>query len=200
VIKLVGGQETVAVAPCARIEITDALDLAVVTAKHYYDRKHKPMFFNVGDEVYLRLYKGYSIPAEKKRKLDKQRIGPLKVIKRIGQLAYKLEIPDHWRVHDVFSIAHLEPAVRGVDPWMALVGAIKDHKSQTLLSIDLVVVTENPYFHLISITLQIRNGISYLQHSTLSFTYVGLGQSAGIRYVCLNHLLPESVLGARTSD
>jgi hypothetical protein len=60
------------------------LDLVVVSTKYYYNKKHKLMFFKVRDEVYLRLYKGYLIPAEKNRKLDKQRIGLLKVTKKIG--------------------------------------------------------------------------------------------------------------------
>ena len=36
--------------------------------------------------------------------------GPFKVTERVGRLAYKLDIPQHWRVHNVFSIAQLEPA------------------------------------------------------------------------------------------
>ncbi|KAJ9191635.1 hypothetical protein DTO164E3_8743 [Paecilomyces variotii] len=32
-------------------------------------------------------------------------------------LAYKLELPPHWRVHNVFSVAHLEPAPPGNDPF-----------------------------------------------------------------------------------
>lgn len=29
--------------------------------KEYYDAKHKPMFFNVGDFVHLRLHRGYEM-------------------------------------------------------------------------------------------------------------------------------------------
>jgi hypothetical protein len=44
-------------------------------------------------------------------------LGPFKVIKRIGRLAYQLELPPHWRVHNVFSVAQLEPWPKGDDPF-----------------------------------------------------------------------------------
>ena len=37
-------------------------------------------------------------------------VGPFKVLKRVGRLAYQLELPANMRIHDVISIAHLEPA------------------------------------------------------------------------------------------
>jgi hypothetical protein len=48
------------------------------------------MTFKKGNEVYLRLYKGYLILVEKNKKLDKQRAGLLKVLKRISKHTYKL--------------------------------------------------------------------------------------------------------------
>jgi hypothetical protein len=66
--------------PYVRIKIIDVLDLIVVSTKRYYNKKHKLIFFNIRDKVYLRLYKGYLIPTKKNKKLNKQRIGLLKVI------------------------------------------------------------------------------------------------------------------------
>jgi hypothetical protein len=43
-------------------------------------------------------------------KLSRQRTGPFKILERVGRLAYRLELPLHWRIHPVISIAHLEPA------------------------------------------------------------------------------------------
>ena len=56
--------------PIARIELSDAIDLAAMTSKFYYDNKHKAVFFDIGDPVYLRLSKGYSVPAEDNGKLQ----------------------------------------------------------------------------------------------------------------------------------
>lgn len=65
-----------------------------------------------GDEAFIRLHRGYEIPITKVlgRKLSQQYVGPFKITDRIGRLAYRLDIPSHWRVHDVFSVAQLEPA------------------------------------------------------------------------------------------
>ena len=89
-----------------------------MTMKRYYDQGRKPIFFSVGDKVYLRLHRGYSIPSATNRKLGLQRAGPFKIIERIGRLAYRLQIPDHWRVHNVFAINYLEPATLGDDPFL----------------------------------------------------------------------------------
>ena len=60
----------------------------------------------------LRLHKGYSIPslAGVTKKLIQQYVGPFQIKERVGHLAYKLEIPDEWRIHSVFLVAQFEPA------------------------------------------------------------------------------------------
>ena len=37
------------------------------------------------------------------------------MLRRIGRLAYELDIPVYWRVHPVISIAMLEPIPIGLD-------------------------------------------------------------------------------------
>jgi hypothetical protein len=65
----------------------------------------------------LRLHTGYNIPAATSKKLHMQRVGPFRVLERIGRLAYKLDIPSNWQFHPVFSVAHLEPAPADDDPF-----------------------------------------------------------------------------------
>ena len=104
--------------PAARAEVSDAIDWGVMNAKGSYDRKHTPMFLKVGDMAFIRLHKGYSLPyAKVSKKLSQQYAGPFKVIERVGRLAYRLEIPEHGSVHNVFSIAHLKPDTPGNDPY-----------------------------------------------------------------------------------
>ena len=96
-----------------RIAAADAISFAQMSQKRYYDRRHQPLFLRPGiDKVYLRLHKGYSVPASMliKKVLDQQYIGPFDVIKKVGSQAYQLAIPDHWRIHPVFTVAMLEPA------------------------------------------------------------------------------------------
>ena len=97
----------------ARIEAADAISFAQMSQKFHYDRKHQPMYFRKGDKVLLRLHKGYSIPqavsTTKADKLGQRYVGPFDIVAKVGKQAYCLDIPGHWRVHPVFSIAPLEP-------------------------------------------------------------------------------------------
>ena len=103
----------------ARISAVDALAFASMSSKYHYDRRHKSLVLKEGQSVYLRLHKGYNIPANASitRKLGQQYAGPFKVLRRIGKLAYKLDLPQHWRIHPVISIAMLEPTPSGEDPF-----------------------------------------------------------------------------------
>ena len=115
--------------PVARISAADALSFASISAKLHYDQHHKAMFFKEGDSVLLRLHEGYNIPANAliTKKLGQQYAGPFKVLRKVGRLAYELNIPVHWRVHPVFSIAMLEPSpAPGSDPYERPVPAHPD--------------------------------------------------------------------------
>ncbi|KAI0994007.1 hypothetical protein K3495_g14176 [Podosphaera aphanis] len=95
------------------IEAIDAIKFAAMYTKHYYDKRHKPIFFKPGQYVSLRLHRGYQVPGLKNRnsKIEQQFAGPFKILERIGRLAYRLELPQSMRrVHPVISVAHLEPA------------------------------------------------------------------------------------------
>ena len=96
----------------ARIDARDAISFAQMNFKHHYDRVHQPMNLKVGDFAVLRLHKGYSIPSTVgvTKKLTQQYVGPFRVLERVGRLAYRLNVPADWRIHNVFTIAQLEPA------------------------------------------------------------------------------------------
>ena len=67
--------------------------------------------------VFLTLHKGYRIPGLENSKLSNQRCGPFKVLKKVGNLAYKLDLPPIIGIHPVISITALEPAPKGKDPY-----------------------------------------------------------------------------------
>ena len=92
-----------------REEADDAIAFANAMAKTRYDSTHKALNLREGSMAYLRLHHGYSIPGVNP-KLSNQRVGPFKVLKKVGNLAYQLELPDIMRIHPVISIAQLEPA------------------------------------------------------------------------------------------
>ena len=76
------------------------------------------MFMKERDLALIRLYKGYDILfiTILGKKLSQQYVGSFKVLKKVGRLAYQLDILGNWRVHPVFSIAQLEPCSDG-DPY-----------------------------------------------------------------------------------
>jgi hypothetical protein len=48
-----------------------------------------------------------------KGKFSPRFIGPFKILKRVGEVAYKLELPDHLvDVHDVFHVSQLKKCLR----------------------------------------------------------------------------------------
>nr|GEV67149.1 putative reverse transcriptase domain-containing protein [Tanacetum cinerariifolium] len=72
--------------------------------KSYADLKHKPMEFQVGDKVMLKVspWKGV-IRFGKRGKLNPRYVGPFKVLEEIGKVAYKLELPKELSiVHNTF--------------------------------------------------------------------------------------------------
>lgn len=87
--------------------------------KHYFDRRHMPKSFNISDKVYLRLYDGYNISANmgKNKKQGQRYTGPFEITECVGRLAYHLNLPAHWCIHNVINIAFLEPAAKGDDPF-----------------------------------------------------------------------------------
>jgi hypothetical protein len=98
-------------------EAAALIDIASAIAKDHYDRHHEPVDFKVGDEVYIRLNKGYHLPGKPKPKWSQARMGKLRIIRKVHDLAYKLDIPAHWRIHPVISAAMLYKPPQGKDPF-----------------------------------------------------------------------------------
>lgn len=96
-------------------KVKNIIDFAYLTYKKNYNRAHQQLFLEVNDLAFLRLYKGYKIPAIKNiiTKLTQQFVGLFWVIEKIGKLAYRLDILLYWKVHLVFTIAQLEPYTIG---------------------------------------------------------------------------------------
>ena len=100
-----------------REEADNAIAFANAMAKTRYDSKHMAIDIKEGSLSYLRLHHGYTIPGVNP-KLSNQWVGPFKVLKKVGNLAYRLDLPGNMRIHPVISIAQLEPATdQSDDPY-----------------------------------------------------------------------------------
>ncbi|GJU56754.1 putative RNA-directed DNA polymerase [Tanacetum coccineum] len=78
--------------------------------KSYANLKRKPIEFQVGDKVMLKVlpWKGV-VRFGKRGKLNPRYVGPFKVIERVGEVAYKLELPEELsRVHNTFYVSNLK--------------------------------------------------------------------------------------------
>ncbi|XP_070004806.1 uncharacterized protein [Nicotiana sylvestris] len=81
--------------------------------KYYADKKRTKREFQVGDMVYLKLqpYRQTSIALRKNLKLSSKYNGHYQILARIGQVAYKLELPPDSKVHPVFYVSVLKKKV-----------------------------------------------------------------------------------------
>ncbi|KAI3815735.1 hypothetical protein L1987_15415 [Smallanthus sonchifolius] len=92
------------------IQIRDSIRVARSRQKSYADKRRKPLEFQVGDLVLLKVspWKGV-IRFGKKGKLAHRYVGPFKILERIGKVAYKLELPPSLgNVHPTFHVSNLK--------------------------------------------------------------------------------------------
>lgn len=96
-----------------RLEVADAIQFAQAKSAVYYDRGHEVPQFVVGESAYINVKRkvgqpGYRVAGVQSRSLGPQRIGPYRIVRKIGRLAFELELPATLRIHPVISVAHLE--------------------------------------------------------------------------------------------
>nr|GEZ86906.1 putative reverse transcriptase domain-containing protein [Tanacetum cinerariifolium] len=92
------------------VQIKNRLLTARSRQKSYADVRREPMEFEVGDKVMLKVspWKGV-IRFRKRGKLSPRYIGPFEIIKRIGPVAYKLELPEKLHgIHKTFHVSNLK--------------------------------------------------------------------------------------------
>ena len=68
--------------------------------------KHRDIDYEVGDLVLLstRNLKMKGTP----EKLQRRFVGPFQIIETIGQQAYRLSLPEDWKIHPVFHVSLLK--------------------------------------------------------------------------------------------
>ena len=81
--------------------------------KSYADKRRRPLEFEAGDHVFLRVTPIAGIGrALKSRKLTPRFIGPYQITRRIGPAAYEIALPPHLaNMHNVFHVSQLRKYV-----------------------------------------------------------------------------------------
>jgi hypothetical protein len=94
--------------------IRENLRLAQTRQKTFADNRRRPLEFEEGDHVYLKVSPLRGMTRFKvKGKLSPRFIGPFRIFRRVGEMAYQLELPDHLSdVHDVFHVSQLKKCLR----------------------------------------------------------------------------------------
>ncbi|GKE95568.1 hypothetical protein Tco_1580423 [Tanacetum coccineum] len=105
--------------------------------KSYADWKRKPMEFEVGDRVMLKVspWKGV-VRFGKRGKLNPSYVGPFKVLAKVGKAAYKLELPQEFsRVHHTFHVSNMKKCYADEPLVMPLEEIHVDDKLQFVINV-----------------------------------------------------------------
>ncbi|GKE36345.1 putative reverse transcriptase domain-containing protein, partial [Tanacetum coccineum] len=92
------------------VQIKNRLLTARSRQKSYADKRTKPLEFEVGDMVLLKVspWKG-AVRFEKQGKLSPRYIGPFTIIARVGPVAYTMELPEELKeIHSTFHVSNLK--------------------------------------------------------------------------------------------
>ncbi|GKA44722.1 putative reverse transcriptase domain-containing protein [Tanacetum coccineum] len=92
------------------IQIKQRMQVARDRQKCYVDLKRKPMEFQVGDNVMLKVspWKGV-VRFDDRGKLNPRYVGPFKVLEKVRSVSYKLELLEELsRVHNTFHVSNLK--------------------------------------------------------------------------------------------
>nr|GFD16365.1 putative reverse transcriptase domain-containing protein [Tanacetum cinerariifolium] len=92
------------------VQIKQRMQAACDRQKSYADLKRKLMEFQVRDKVMLKVLPWkWVIRFGKRGKLNPRYVGPFKVLERIRDVAYKLNLPEELsRVHNTFHVSNLK--------------------------------------------------------------------------------------------
>ncbi|WVZ59151.1 hypothetical protein U9M48_009343 [Paspalum notatum var. saurae] len=95
-------------------EIRARLKEAQSLQKSYADSRRRELSFQAGDLVYLKVspIRG-TRRFQVKGKLAPRYIGPYPIVRRVGKVAYKLQLPESMSdIHDVFHVSQLRKCLR----------------------------------------------------------------------------------------
>ena len=93
-----------------KIEIVNSIVFVQMNIKHHYDRKHQSFYMKFDDHVFIQLHRDYDISSIVvfNFKFNQQYVDFFKILKKIDQLLYRLNLFSHWRIHSMLLIIQLK--------------------------------------------------------------------------------------------
>lgn len=84
---------------------------AQVRMKHQADKHRSDRQFSVGEDVLLKLqpYVQSSVVVRPSAKISLKYFGPYKVLDKIGEAGYRIQLPTDSKIHNVFHVSQLKP-------------------------------------------------------------------------------------------
>ena len=97
-------QDVHGILDCAK----QCMQCAQERSKFYADQRRSVREFEVGQKVFLKVRpKCSGLKFGWSRKLSFRFCGPLQSIKRVGQVAYALDLPKDWKIRNIFYVSLL---------------------------------------------------------------------------------------------
>ncbi|GAU49756.1 hypothetical protein TSUD_407990 [Trifolium subterraneum] len=98
--------------------VKEHMRVAQSRQKSYADHRRRPIEFDEGDHVFLRVTPKLGLRGVfKTKKLAPRYIGPYQILKRVGPVSYQLALPPSMsRMHDVFHVSQLRKFI--TDPFV----------------------------------------------------------------------------------
>ena len=89
--------------------LKDNLQVTQNQQTKYVDKHREERTFHVNDLVYLRMhtYKQTYLKSNATEKIKPRYYGPYKVVQKIGEVPYELELPERSEIHNVFHFYYL---------------------------------------------------------------------------------------------
>jgi hypothetical protein len=94
--------------------IQENLRVAQSRQKSYFDKRRKPLQFEVGNHVYLRVSPTKGVQMFGVRgKLAPRYVGPYEITEICGPVAYRVRLPPQLAaIHDIFHVSQLKKCIR----------------------------------------------------------------------------------------
>ncbi|XP_074336105.1 uncharacterized protein LOC141673273 [Apium graveolens] len=103
-------------------DVKASLFRAQQRTQKYADAGRRDVVFQVGEQVFLKLqpYCQHSLARCPCEKLSTRFYGPFSILERVGNIAYRLQLPSGTHIHPVFHVSQLKKAI-GTQPASSII-------------------------------------------------------------------------------